>query len=272
MPSVNTSRLGRVESLFRYPVKGLSPELLESVALEAGHGFPADRIFALARPDGPYRSGARQLLGKKAFYALVTEERLAGLSARLAPESSLLSLDVQGRRVLDADLATEAGRHSLTTLLARVLDLPDGIEPVIASETEIRFPDLAVVGPAEMQAVSLVNLASVRALGAKLGTDIDPLRFRANIYFEGPEAFAERELLGSTLEIGGARLEVFEETVRCAATDANPTTARRDTRIPAALKQHFGHAIMGFYAHVRSNGTLAPGMDIALERAGAGIR
>lgn len=264
--------LGRIDSLFRYPVKGLSPERLENVVLVAGRGFPADRIFALARPDGPYRSGASQLLGKKAFYALVTEERLAGLSTRLAPGSSVLSVDVQGHRLLDADLSTEAGRHALTALLARVLDLPGGIEPVVASEAGLRFPDLAAAGPEEMQAVSLVNLASVRALEAKLGTEIDPLRFRANIYFDGPEAFAERELLGSTVEIGGSRLEVFEETVRCAATDANPTTARRDTRIPAALKQHFGHAIMGFYAHVRSNGTLAPGMDIALEHAVEGVR
>lgn len=262
---MDLSSIGRVESLFRYPVKGLSPEPLPSIGLVRGQGFPADRIFALARPDGAYRPGAGQHLGKKAFYALVTEERLAGLSTRLDTETSVLSLAVHGRWVLDADLSTESGRRELGAALARTLDLPPGVKPVIAAEAGIRFPDTAADGPVSMQAVSMINLASVRALEAKLGVEIDPLRFRANVYFDGLEPFAERGLLGRTLQIGGTRLEVFQETVRCAATDVDPATALRDTRIPAALKQHFGHAIMGFYAHVRSAGTLLPGAALLLE-------
>jgi uncharacterized protein YcbX len=37
----------RISSLYRYPVKGLSPERLDKVSLTAGHYFPGDRLFAV---------------------------------------------------------------------------------------------------------------------------------------------------------------------------------------------------------------------------------
>ena len=40
--------MARLESIYRYPVKGLSPEKLQRVHwLEAGSTFPADRLFAI---------------------------------------------------------------------------------------------------------------------------------------------------------------------------------------------------------------------------------
>ena len=43
-----TDAPSRVAALYRYPVKGLSPEALESVDLAPSHGFPDDRRFAVA--------------------------------------------------------------------------------------------------------------------------------------------------------------------------------------------------------------------------------
>ena len=37
----------RIAALYRYPVKGLSPEPLERVSLQAGGTFPGDRAFAI---------------------------------------------------------------------------------------------------------------------------------------------------------------------------------------------------------------------------------
>ena len=36
----------RVASLYRYPVKGLSPQKLETAQLETDGYFPGDRLFA----------------------------------------------------------------------------------------------------------------------------------------------------------------------------------------------------------------------------------
>ena len=41
-------------SLYRYPVKGLSPEKLSSVQLTEGMGFPLDRRYALLRAEAAF--------------------------------------------------------------------------------------------------------------------------------------------------------------------------------------------------------------------------
>lgn len=42
-----------ISGLYRYPIKGLSAQLVASETLEAGRPFPHDRIFAPARPGTP---------------------------------------------------------------------------------------------------------------------------------------------------------------------------------------------------------------------------
>ena len=79
---------------------------------------------------------------------------------------------------------------------------------------------------------------------------LDPLRFRANVYFDGAEPWAEKNWPGRQLRVGGARLKVFTETDRCEATNVNPETAERDTAIPPTLLRAYGTYRRGIYATV----------------------
>src|SRR5437762_2800107 len=45
------------------------------------------------------------------------------------------------------------------------------------------------------QYVSLINLASIAALEGSIGAKVDPLRFRANVYFDGMPAWTELDWL-----------------------------------------------------------------------------
>lgn len=259
---------GTIDSLYYYPVKGLSPQRLDEVPLEAGRGFPHDRRYALARQDGRYVPGARQLLGKREFHVLMKDERLAAVRSVYEPGTDVLQLfpaaPAPGTAagvpaVLTADLSTAGGRDALVGYVAGLLELPADRLPVLAEEDGLRFPDLLRTGEREMQAVSIINLASVRELGERAGVTVDPLRFRANIHLEGLEPFAERSLLGSVLECGDVRLDVFQEIARCAATEVNPGTAERDLPMLKLLYEHFGHSNMGIYAYVTGGGRLATG-------------
>ena len=88
---------------------------------------------------------------------------------------------------------------------------------------------------------------------------MDPLRFRTNIYFDGPPAWAELGWVGSEIIVGGTRLRVVSPTVRCAATTVSPATGERDLNVPKALQSAFRHIHMGVYAEVVSAGEIAPG-------------
>ena len=107
--------------------------------------------------------------------------------------------------------------------------------------------------------VSIVNLACVRELEARLGQAVDPLRFRANLYVEGWPAWAENGWVGRTLRLGAARAQVFKPIVRCAATGVDPATAVRDLDLVKALFDNFGHAWCGVYVQVTGPGDVAAG-------------
>ena len=105
--------------------------------------------------------------------------------------------------------------------------------------------------------VSIINLASVRAIENMVGAPVHPLRFRANLYVEGWPAWHEFDLLDQTLAIGDIRLKVVKRIVRCAAVNVDPDTAQRDLAIPQALQRRLGHADCGIYAEVITGGTIS---------------
>ena len=110
-----------------------------------------------------------------------------------------------------------------------------------------------------MNAVSLINLESVRDFAKRIGRPVDPMRFRANIYFDGWPPFSELDLVDKELAIGDARLKIVMRTRRCAATEVDPATSRRDIAVPRLLMNTYGHPDMGVYAEVLSEGVISPG-------------
>jgi uncharacterized protein YcbX len=251
--------------LYVYPVKGLSGQRLDQVALEKHTGFPGDRGYALARPDGDYRPGTGKAFPKTQFFMLARDERLAGLTTHLAPATQRFTVAVGGHVVHESFWNEEEGRHAAAEFFARVLDLPPGQVPLIARQEGRRFTDVSVVSDTMMQAVSIINLASVRALEERIGQSLDPLRFRANVYVDGWPAFAERGLLddsssaGKEIRLGTVRFRAVLHTRRCAATEVDPRTARRDIAVPRMIFEHYGHSELGFYGETLEDGDLGVG-------------
>ncbi|ASR35977.1 hypothetical protein BAY61_14300 [Prauserella marina] len=255
-----SERTGRVAALFVYPVKGLSPQRVETLPVEPGRGIDGDRVFALARPEGRYVKGQRQPLPKGQFFMLARDARLADLGTHFDARSNRLTVAVRGHEVLSADVSTEDGERAVTAFFGRVLDCDPALPPVLARERDRRFTDVSVVSDSMMNAVSIINLASVRDLERRVGAPVDPLRFRANIYVEGLPAWCERELTGEDLGIGTLRLRGVLATKRCAATEVNPETAERDLAVPRLLHGEYGHVEMGWYAEVTGgNGPVSLG-------------
>ena len=108
--------------------------------------------------------------------------------------------------------------------------------------------------------ISVMNLASVRAVAQAIGTDIDPLRFRANVYVDGLKPWAEDEwVAGSGVKLGGAELSVFKPIVRCVATHVNLETGERDIDMVEMLRQNFGRDTLGTYLSITSGGEIKLG-------------
>ena len=107
--------------------------------------------------------------------------------------------------------------------------------------------------------VAVLNLASNADLGARMGCDLSIHRWRGNLWLEGMDPWAEWDLLGRTLRIGGAELRVEQRITRCKATIVNPDTGAVDADTLGALQNGFGHQDFGTYARVTKSGPIACG-------------
>jgi hypothetical protein len=247
----------RIASLYRYPVKGLSPEALDRVRLTAGETLPFDRAFAIEAGGGSFNMENPRHLPKSMFLMLMRDERLALLRSRFDPESGILTLLRDGKQVARGDLGQRIGRQMLEQFFAAFMaDEPRGA-PRIVHAPGHSFCDAA------KKVVSVINLASVREIERVVGRFVDPLRFRANIYVEGLPAWAEFNWVDHKIALGDdARLADFERIQRCAATNVDPSSAHRDMNIPRTLMDAFGHCDCGVYARVATGGEIGTGQEI----------
>lgn len=251
----------RITSIYRYPVKGLSAEKLDQVAVTPYEGLPLDRVFTLALSATGYDPAAPGFMAKTGLIVLLRHDRLAALRTGYDSDHRLLTISLDGRVEVRADPFDDHGRQEIEQFFARFLatDLRDGERPTLVHAPGHNFFDV----PEKW--LSLVNLASVGVLGEKLGQTIDPIRFRANVYFDGAPPWCEFDWVGRTMRIGAARLRIVRPITRCAAIDVNPETAERDQNLPRSLMRAFGHAQMGIYAEVISAGAIGAGDSLSIE-------
>jgi uncharacterized protein len=244
----------RVKYLYRYPLKGLSPEAIDWAELEADGYFPGDRIYALENGPSDFDPTRPEHQPKIKFLMLMRNAALAGLSTRFEPGSGALIIEKDGAVVVRGALGSAEGRAAIERFMTQFLGLEiRGTVKLLEAPAGFRFTD------SKSGFVSLLNLASVDAIAAAAGKKIDPLRFRANIYLEGMEPWAETTLVGKTVTIGDARLEILKMTDRCVATGVEPGTGRRDIDVVDTLRKNFGHVDCGVYARVIEGGRIAPG-------------
>ena len=254
----------RVASLYRYPVKGLSPERLSRAELQTGGYFPGDRLFAIENGPSGFDPAEPVHQPKIKYLMLMRNEALARLRTRYEDETGDLVIDHGGEKTRIAT-GTAAGREQLSAFFKAFM--PDELrgEPrLLAAPEDYRFTD------SRSGFVSIINLASVADLETRLGVPVDPLRFRGNVMVEDLPAWAELDLVDHELTApSGLRLQVIKRIERCAATNVDPDTGARDMQIPKALMKNYGHVDCGIYCRVLADGALGEGDGLKVADAPA---
>lgn len=249
-----------ITGIYRYPVKGLSPEALARVALSIGQTLPADRRYAIENGPIGFDPANPKYFPKTRFLMLMRDERLAELHTHFDDVSNVLTIRRKDAIVARGDLETGEGRTAIEKFFAE--NFADELKgpPKILAAPGHSFSDVAA------KVVSIINLASLTAIEDIVGQPVHPLRFRGNLFVSGWPAWQEFELLGKILSIGDIRLKVIKKIVRCAAVNVDPVTAARDLNIPHELMKNLGHADCGVYAEVIAGGNMATGDSIETAR------
>lgn len=257
---MSNSPISQVVDIYRYPVKGLSPEKLNEVELSPGQTLPGDRIYAIENGTGRFDQNQPKYLPKINFLMLMRNERLALLDTQYDHESHKLTILRSGKPVATGNLDTPIGRTMIEQFFAGFVraEKQRGAPHIVHAEGH-SFSDVSA------KCVHIVNLASVREVERAAGRPVDPRRFRGNVYIDNLDPWQEFEWLKKEIYVGPCRLKIFKRTVRCAATNVDPDTGERDMSIPSLLERHWGHSDFGVYAKVVEGGIIRCGDNVQLK-------
>ena len=241
-------------------MKGLSAQRLDSVALSAGVGIPHDRAFAIAQGGAGIDTVTPGWQPKRDLFHLARTARLAMLDTDYDEATGVLTIRRGGRQVARGAITTPTGRMLIEQFLAAFLE-DDAVGP-----PKLLAPDGHMFTHVPEPYVSILNRASLTDLERVTQHPVDVRRFRGNLLLEGLSPWAEADLMGATLSIGGqARIRIEELIERCAATEVNPDTGQRDLNIPLALRRGYGHVSCGVYGRVVAGGRIQVGDPVTIE-------
>jgi len=258
--------VGRVESLWRYPVKSMRGEELREVFA----GFPGiygDRAYAFRSSAGrkgfPYFTAREQalMLRFRAAYrhaeGMTMPPNLAEAEA-LAPGATPLYADPADRMV---EVETPSG-EVLAVDDARLIDiLVEGARDGIA--LSLLRSERALT---DCRPVSLISTQTVGQLSREVGVDLDKRRFRANVYADLADSagFGEDAWVGRRLRIGArAAIAVTDRDPRCMMITLDPDTTEPNPEVMRRVARGHGGAA-GVYAAVLVEGVIRAGDAITL--------
>lgn len=234
----------QVVALYRHPIKGFTPEPLESMTVQADGRVAGDRVLAFRFADAatPEERDGLDHWPKAKGLSLQDFPALAALRTSFDDARRRVRIERRGAVLVEAGLDDD-GRTQLTDAVtefvlatpeARRLGRPGRLPLVLVGDGETsRFQDRA------RGYVSLHSRASADALAAAAGAGIDDRRFRSNIVVDGIDAWTELEWDGE-VRVGDVALRTEGPIVRCLATHANPETGERDIRVLTTLTGPLG--------------------------------
>jgi len=250
---VATASGARVARLFRHPIKGCGFEPVVAADLAEGATMPWDRVWAVAHDKAKVRPGDGAWARCVNFSRGARTASLMAIRAETDEAAGRVTLRHPERPEIVVDPDDPEDAAALVAWLAP-LHGSERVQPAFVARaagrgmTDSAFPS-----------VSILSLSSLAELGARLGRSLEPERFRGNVWLEGLAPWAEFDLVGRDVTIGGARLAVRERITRCKATTVNTATGIEDADTLGALQEGWGRQDFGVYAEVVSGGRVALG-------------
>jgi len=258
--------VGKVESLWRYPVKSMRGEELDEMF--AGYaGVYGDRLFAFESSAG--RKGFPFFTGREQRQMIRYRPRFRNPDKAARPvdlaDAEKLPPGVNPLSAQPAELMVDVETPDGKTIAIDDPALIDNLRANVDENHQLRLrrSDKAMT---DCRPLSIFALQSAKKLGDETGANVDKRRFRANVYVDltNADGFGEDQFVGKTLRIGSkVVVSVLERDPRCMMITLDPDTAEKSPAILKAVAQaHEGMA--GVYGAVLMEGMIRKGDSVEL--------
>jgi len=253
-----------ISSIHYCPVKSLSFQNIQSCKIKKDLGIINDRIFAFSRG---FNSDKSQLIERNPnqrklnnFLTLKNSPVLNKYNFTYKDNKLTLTL---GDKELISILVNDTKQQSL--LSNKLVELESSlIKPIyLLQNNEFPFYD-TTNSDKVFNSMSLINLKSIKDFEKKINEKIEFQRFRGNFYFNGIEAWEERNWIGKTIKINNVLFKVERHIPRCTAINLKPQTDYNGLNLLQSLKKTYNHFDMGIYLKSLNDGKVEVGNKIEL--------
>ncbi len=258
--------IGKVSSLWRYPVKSMRGE--QALSVFAGFsGIYGDRLYAFKSSASekcfPYVTG-RELESMLLYRPRFRDSAVSDLPEYLTEAENAapgLNPCFDDPANLAVDVETPSGEVFAIDDEELCNQIRHGLEEGV--EVTLLRSDRSLT---DCRPISLISTQTIDQLGKEVGEPVDPRRFRANLFLDlsTAEGFAEDDYVGKTLAIGPkAKVLILERDPRCKMITLDPETGKINPRVLQHIgRDHGGHA--GIYAAVLVEGLVSQGDTVEL--------
>ncbi len=251
----------KLTEIYRYPVKGLAPELLQGAKLKAGSPLGGDRQFALAHKMSDYDPANPAWIKRKNFVVVALSPKIASIQTSYDDVSGVLSMhDIDGIEH-QFDLNSSADQQKLGALVEAYGGAAQPGPYTLAQVPGRHLTDR------DTNWVSINCTASHKKVEEDLGKELSHRRWRGNLWIDNTNAFEEFGWVGKKIAIGETLLRVEEPIERCAATSANTETGERDVNMLQHFMNTYKHRNFGVFAEILQGGQINTGDTVKILEA-----
>ena len=244
----------KIKNLFYSPVKSLSFTESDSLNILKYRGVEDDRIFAFVQnmDISKIKNLIKDPNSRKLndFLTLKNTPELNKYNFTYTKDN--LILKKQDEIIISINPFDDNEKKLLCEKISQII-IKDKTLELLMDENNPFFDTMPE------NSVSLINKKSIDDFSKRVSADIEFERFRANIYIDGLDAWAERTWIGKSIKINNVDFVVLDEISRCSATNLKPSTDMVTFNLPNQLKKNYDHINMGLYLVPLQNGVISKG-------------
>ena len=247
-------------SIHNCPVKSISFQNIKRCKINKNVGIVGDRVFAFSQNLDLEQSTEfeRNPLARKGKWnKIVTLKNTPVFNKyNFLHEDNELTLTLNNKEIITVNINESNERNNLVNQL---IELESSLKNDIRLMRNYEHPfyDTSISNKSMFgNSISLLNINSIKDFENKIDQKIEKSVFRGNLYFDGVEAWEERNWIGKTLKINDVLFKVEKNIPRCVAINLKPKTDDNSFNLLKTLKQTYDHYDMGVYLTPEDNGEI----------------
>ncbi len=249
-----------ITSINNCPVKSISFQNIEKCKIDKNVGIEGDRVFAFSQNldlDQSKEIEKNPEARKGKWNKIVTLKNTPVFNKyNFLYKNNKLTLTIKDKEIITINVNDSNERDNL---VKKLIELEGSLKNDIRlmKNDEHPFYDTSISNKSMFRnSISLLNINSIKDFENKIDQKIEKSIFRGNLYFDGIEAWEERNWIGKTIKINNVLFKVEKNIPRCVAINLKPKTDDNSFNLLKTLKETYDHYDMGVYLTPENDGEI----------------